>query len=159
VVFPRGVPHHIQALGDGVEFLLVFDDGMFSENSTFLMSDFFAHTPKTVLAKNFGWSIDQLEQIPEREKYIFPGQLPPPLDTDRVVSPTGDVPARSNISCTPRHRSASRADLSGSQTRPTSPRQPRRPRRSSKSNPVGYASCTGIPAMTSGSITSPGSAG
>ncbi len=90
--FPRGVPHHIQALGDGVEFLLVFDDGMFSENSTFLMSDFFAHTPKNVLAKNFGWSIDQLEQIPEREKYIFPGQTPPPLDTDRVISPTGDVP-------------------------------------------------------------------
>ncbi|MEN3268023.1 oxalate decarboxylase family bicupin [Pseudonocardia sp.] len=90
--FPRGVPHHIQALGDGVEFLLVFDDGMFSENSTFLLSDFFAHTPKSVLAKNFGWSVDQLEHIPEREKYIFPGQVPPPLEADRVVSPTGDVP-------------------------------------------------------------------
>jgi oxalate decarboxylase len=90
--FPKGVPHHIQALDDGVEFLLVFDDGMFSENSTFLMSDFFAHTPKSVLAKNFGWSVEQLERIPEREKYIFNGQVPPPLDADRVVSPTGDVP-------------------------------------------------------------------
>ncbi|SCG49725.1 bicupin, oxalate decarboxylase family [Micromonospora echinaurantiaca] len=29
--FPRGVPHHIQALDEGVEFLLVFDDGAFSE--------------------------------------------------------------------------------------------------------------------------------
>jgi oxalate decarboxylase len=90
--FPKGVPHHIQALDDGVEFLLVFDDGMFSENSTFLMSDFFAHTPRSVLAKNFGWSPEQLERIPEREKYIFQGQVPPPLDADKVHSPTGDVP-------------------------------------------------------------------
>jgi oxalate decarboxylase len=90
--FPKGIPHHIQALGEGVEFLLVFDDGSFSENSTFLMSDFFARTPKSVLAKNFGWSVDQLADLPEKEKYIFPGQVPPPLEQDRVVSPTGDVP-------------------------------------------------------------------
>ncbi|MEU1684054.1 oxalate decarboxylase family bicupin [Micromonospora sp. NPDC005707] len=90
--FPKGIPHHIQALGEGVEFLLVFDDGGFSENSTFLMSDFFARTPKSVLAKNFGWSVDQLSGLPEKEKYIFPGEVPPPLEQDRVVSPTGDVP-------------------------------------------------------------------
>jgi oxalate decarboxylase len=90
--FPKGIPHHIQALDEGVEFLLVFDDGQFSENSTFLMSDFFAHTPKSVLAKNFGWSPDQLDRIPEREKYIFQGKVPPRLESDRVVSPTGDVP-------------------------------------------------------------------
>ncbi|MET8909142.1 oxalate decarboxylase family bicupin [Micromonospora sp. NPDC004551] len=90
--FPKGIPHHIQALGEGVEFLLVFDDGGFSENSTFLMSDFFARTPKSVLAKNFGWTVDQLADLPEKEKYIFPGQVPPPLEQDRVVSPTGDVP-------------------------------------------------------------------
>ncbi|MDM4719368.1 oxalate decarboxylase family bicupin [Micromonospora sp. WMMA1363] len=90
--FPKGVPHHIQALDEGVEFLLVFDDGQFSENSTFLMSDFFAHTPKSVLAKNFGWSVEQMANIPEREKYIFQGQVPPSLDADRVISPTGDVP-------------------------------------------------------------------
>ncbi|MCW3840908.1 oxalate decarboxylase family bicupin [Micromonospora yasonensis] len=90
--FPKGVPHHIQALADGVEFLLVFDDGAFSENDTFLMSDFFAHVPKSVVAKNFGWSVDQLGSLPEREKYIFQGEVPPPLTEDRVVSPTGDVP-------------------------------------------------------------------
>jgi oxalate decarboxylase len=90
--FPKGVPHHIQALDEGVEFLLVFDDGAFSENSTFLMSDWFAHTPKDVLAKNFGWTLQDLDDIPEREKYIFRGQVPPPLESDKVVSPTGDVP-------------------------------------------------------------------
>jgi oxalate decarboxylase len=90
--FPKGVPHYIQALEEGVEFLLVFDDGSFSENSTFMISDFFAHTPKSVLAKNFGWTLEQMENIPEKEKYIFQGQVPPPLESDRVVSPTGDVP-------------------------------------------------------------------
>jgi oxalate decarboxylase len=90
--FPKGIPHHIQALDEGVEFLLVFDDGMFSENNTFLLSDFFAHTPKHVLAKNFGWTMEQLEHIPNKEKYIFQGQVPPSLDSDRVVSPTGSVP-------------------------------------------------------------------
>ncbi|GAA4250276.1 oxalate decarboxylase family bicupin [Dactylosporangium darangshiense] len=90
--FPKGVPHHIQALDEGVEFLLVFDDGQFSENSTFMISDFFAHTPRSVIAKNFGWNAEQLDRLPEREKYIFSGQVPPPLDRDHVTSPTGDVP-------------------------------------------------------------------
>ncbi|GII61043.1 oxalate decarboxylase OxdC [Sphaerisporangium krabiense] len=90
--FPKGVPHHIQALDEGVEFLLVFDDGDFSENSTFLVSDWFAHTPRSVLAKNFGWPSGRLGSLPEKERYIFPGQVPPPLESDRVVSPTGDVP-------------------------------------------------------------------
>ena len=52
--FPAGLPHSIQALEEGCEFLLVFDDGNFSEDSTFLISDWFTHTPKEVLAKNFG---------------------------------------------------------------------------------------------------------
>ncbi|MGW5557691.1 cupin domain-containing protein [Micromonospora sp. NPDC003944] len=90
--FPQGVPHNIQALEDGAQFLLVFDDGAFSENNTFLLSDFFAHTPRHVLAKNFGWTLEQMENLPEREKYIFQGDVPPPLQQDRVVSPTGDIP-------------------------------------------------------------------
>ena len=36
------------------EFLLVFDSGDFSENETFLITDWFNHTPREVLAKNFG---------------------------------------------------------------------------------------------------------
>src|SRR5260370_12782489 len=52
--FPAGIPHSIQGLAEGCEFLLVFDDGNFSENETFLISDWFVHTPREVLAKNFG---------------------------------------------------------------------------------------------------------
>lgn len=38
--FPSGVPHSLQGLGDnGTEFLLIFDDGNFSEESTFILSD------------------------------------------------------------------------------------------------------------------------
>ncbi|HEX4662917.1 MAG TPA: cupin domain-containing protein, partial [Terriglobales bacterium] len=51
--FPSGIPHSIQGLApDGCEFLLVFDDGGFSEFDTFQISDWMAHTPREVLAKN-----------------------------------------------------------------------------------------------------------
>lgn len=50
--FRSGLPHSIQALADGCEFLIVFDDGAFSENETFLLTDWFKHTPLDVLAKN-----------------------------------------------------------------------------------------------------------
>src|ERR1700744_969709 len=52
--FPAGFPHSIQGLGpDGCQFLLVFDEGAFSEFETFLLTDWLHHTPKEVLAKNF----------------------------------------------------------------------------------------------------------
>ncbi|WP_313956683.1 cupin domain-containing protein, partial [Bacillus cereus] len=54
--FPSGLPHSIQALKEGCEFLLVFDDGSFSENSTFQVTDWLAHTPLDVIANNFGVS-------------------------------------------------------------------------------------------------------
>ena len=45
--FPAGYPHSIQGLGeDGCEFLLVFDEGSFSEDDTFLLSEFLAHTSR-----------------------------------------------------------------------------------------------------------------
>lgn len=48
---PAGIPHSIQGLAGGCEFLLVFDDGDFSENETLLITEFMAHTPRSVLAK------------------------------------------------------------------------------------------------------------
>jgi hypothetical protein len=44
-----GQPHSIQAMNttdDGSEFLLIFDSGSFSEDSTFLLTDWLAHIPK-----------------------------------------------------------------------------------------------------------------
>lgn len=77
--FPAGLPHSIQAHEGGCEFLLVFDDGNFSENSTFLLTDWLAHTPKDVLAKNFGVDPALLAHLPTRERYIFPASAPGPV--------------------------------------------------------------------------------
>lgn len=90
--FPAGIPHSIQGIGpDGCEFLLAFDDGNFSEDSTFLLKDWFAHTPKEVLAKNFGVDEAAFTNIPKKELYIFPCPLPPPLAEDRLIG-NGPVP-------------------------------------------------------------------
>jgi oxalate decarboxylase len=82
--FPTGIPHSIQGLNpDGAEFLLVFDDGNFSEFATVLLSDWMAHTPKDVLAKNFGVRESALEKLPSNELFIFQAEPPGPLDTDQ----------------------------------------------------------------------------
>lgn len=84
--FPSGTPHSIQGLGpDGCEFLLVFDDGDFDEDNTFLLADWFKHTPKDVLAKNFGVPGTLLDHTPdESQRYIFPAPLPGPLSADKI---------------------------------------------------------------------------
>jgi oxalate decarboxylase len=93
--FPAGLPHSIQGLEGGCEFLLVFDSGDFSENETFLISDWFAHTPSEVLAKNFSVPASAFDNLPadyEHTRYVFDGQLPPPLAQDAVAAPNGVVP-------------------------------------------------------------------
>jgi oxalate decarboxylase len=93
--FPAGIPHSIQGLDGGCEFLLVFDDGDFSENETFLITDWFAHLPREVLAKNFGVAESAFANIPTdvaKSRYIFPGTVPGPIAGDRVASPQGTVP-------------------------------------------------------------------
>lgn len=82
--FPAGYPHSIQGLGpDGCEFLLVFDQGTFSEYQTFLISDWVAHTPEEVLSKNFHLPAGSLQKLPTDELYIFPGTVPGSLDEDK----------------------------------------------------------------------------
>jgi oxalate decarboxylase len=85
--FPGGVPHSIQGLGpDGCEFLLVFDDGDFDEDSTFLLSDWFKHVPAEVLGKNFGVASTLFGHTPDpRELYIFKAPVPGPLGPDKLM--------------------------------------------------------------------------
>ncbi|HEX8518464.1 MAG TPA: cupin domain-containing protein [Pseudonocardia sp.] len=91
--FEAGIPHSIQGLEDGVEFLLVFSDPDFSENFTFLLSDWFAHTPQDVVAANLKKTPDEISGFPKKEKYIFSADVPRPIaEVDRPV-PAGTVPS------------------------------------------------------------------
>jgi len=92
--FPPGIPHSLQATGDspdGTEFILIFDDGAFSEDSTFLLTDWLAHVPAEVIAKNFQVNTEAFANIPAKELYIFPSEVPPD-DQQAPVSPQGTVP-------------------------------------------------------------------
>ncbi|MTH53588.1 cupin domain-containing protein [Bacillus mangrovi] len=89
--FPPGIPHSIQGL-EQCEFLLIFDDGNFSDLSTLSISDWFAHTPKDVLSANFGVPESAFRNIPDRQVYIYQGEVPEPLETQEVSSPYGEVP-------------------------------------------------------------------
>ncbi len=85
--FPSGIPHSIQGLDpDGTEFLLVFDDGNFSESETILLSDSMAHLPREVLAKNFGVSEPALKDLPKQELFIFQTDVPGSLQADQVAA-------------------------------------------------------------------------
>ncbi|WP_019423346.1 oxalate decarboxylase family bicupin [Paenibacillus sp. OSY-SE] len=90
--FPPGIPHSIQGLEEGCEFLLVFDDGSFSDIDTFSITDWFAHTPKDVLASNFGVPESAFDGIPTEQRYIFQSTVPGSLDSQKVPDPYGTVP-------------------------------------------------------------------
>jgi oxalate decarboxylase len=94
-LFPAGYPHSIQGLGEtGCEFLLVFNQGSFSEESTFLISDWIAHTPPEVLAKNFKLPAESIAKLPTDQLYIFRGNMPNSLEDD-ITEVSGDHGAKS----------------------------------------------------------------
>jgi oxalate decarboxylase len=88
--FPPGVPHSIQGLEpDGVEFLLVFDNGNFSEGNTTLITDWARHTPPEVLAKNWGVSekdLADLYTVPAEGLFIFQKGVPGPLADEQKAA-------------------------------------------------------------------------
>jgi len=85
--FPTGLPHSLQGLGpDGAEFVLAFDDGAQSESNTLLLTDWFAHTPPEVLAKNFRVAQETFDDIPLHNLWIFPGDEPGDLEADQVAA-------------------------------------------------------------------------
>jgi oxalate decarboxylase len=89
--FPPGIPHSIQGL-EHSEFLLVFDDGNFSDLNTLSISDWFAHTPKEVLSANFGVPQSEFNTIPTEQVYIYQGEVPGSLESQEIQSPYGEIP-------------------------------------------------------------------
>jgi oxalate decarboxylase len=89
--FPSGIPHSIQGLEpDGTEFMLVFDDGAFSESETVLLSDTVSHIPGEVLSKNFGVAENALKNLPKQELFIFQAEVPGSLEDDQKAA-AGDL--------------------------------------------------------------------
>ena len=89
---PSGVSHSIQGLEEGTEFVLVFDDGNFSENQTLLITEVMAHLPRSVVAKNFGVPEAAFKDLPKEEKYIFRLPVSAALDTVRKQLPNDPPP-------------------------------------------------------------------
>jgi oxalate decarboxylase len=78
--FPKGHGHAIQCLGpDEAHFILVFDDGNFSEFGTFSITDWLGHTPVDVVARNLHLPESVVAGFPKSELYITPGKIPPPI--------------------------------------------------------------------------------
>ena len=77
-----------------MSFVIFLSSGMTkpTENSTFQVTDWLAHTPDEVIAANFGISKDVVASLPVEEKYIFQEAIPGCLEKDKVESPNGTVP-------------------------------------------------------------------
>ena len=88
--FPRGWGHSIEGLGPGTAtFLLVFNDGTFSEGATFSITDWLSHTPTSWVAANLGLTPEQVRLLPTKQVYISRhGPAPGPLANTRPHEPT-----------------------------------------------------------------------
>lgn len=97
--FPPGIPHSIQAFDTGCEFLLVFNDGTFNEDNTFLLSELMERNPKEVIAKNFRTSTQTFDNLPDGQLWIFPGTPAPANISDQnVTGPAGSIPKQTQYS-------------------------------------------------------------
>jgi oxalate decarboxylase len=80
--FPRGHGHMLECLGSApCHFILIFDNGYFSEFGTFSITDWIGHTPKPLLAKNFGLPESAFDGFPKEEVYFARGKTPPEKPT------------------------------------------------------------------------------
>jgi oxalate decarboxylase len=76
--FPRGYGHMLECLGEKeCHFVLIFDNGYFSEFGTFSITDWLAHVPKSLLAKNFSRPESDFNTFPKGEVYFAQGAIPP----------------------------------------------------------------------------------
>jgi oxalate decarboxylase len=81
--FPRGHAHMLECLGDKpCRFILIFDNGYFSEFGTFSITDWLGHVPKPLLAKNFRLPESAFDGFPTSEVYFAKGNRPPEQPAD-----------------------------------------------------------------------------
>ncbi|MDO5608913.1 MAG: cupin domain-containing protein [Capnocytophaga sp.] len=75
--FPKGYGHVLQCIGsEECHFILIFDNGDFSEDHTFSITDFLSSVPKEVAAKNLNISIEEVEKLYQGEAYFAQCEVP-----------------------------------------------------------------------------------
>jgi oxalate decarboxylase len=75
--FPRGFGHVLQNVGDEpCHFILIFDNGDFSEDHTFSITDFISSVPPAIAAQNLGLTEAEVAKLPHKEVYFAKSALP-----------------------------------------------------------------------------------
>ena len=119
--FPRGHAHMLECLGnEPTHFILIFDNGYFSEFGTFSITDWIGHAPKSLLAKNFGLPESAFDGFPKKEVYFARGAIPPDPIPENLQGPRVSPP-QTNRSTRP---SSSRSAASTPRPRPWCSRSP-----------------------------------
>ena len=71
--FPRGHGHMLQCLGDKpCHFILIFDNGYFSEFGTFSITDWIGHTPQAAAGEELWPAGSDVRRLSRRRKCISP---------------------------------------------------------------------------------------
>ena len=154
--FPRGHGHMLQCLGDKpCHFILIFDNGYFSEFGTFSITDWIGHTPTALLAKNFGLPEAAFDNVSEGGSVFRARQAA----ACRAVSAAARLEAAAGDAQVPPAGAAAACDLSravaSGASIPAAFRLRRRsPASCSISIPARCGRCTGIRTPTSGSTSS-----
>lgn len=87
--FPRGYGHVLQCVGpEKCHFILIFDNGDFSEDHTFSITDFISSVPESIAAQNLGITSAEVAQLPHGEVYFAKSAIPDPLSG--VAMPRND---------------------------------------------------------------------
>ncbi|KAM0266869.1 hypothetical protein ACHAPA_006438 [Fusarium lateritium] len=93
--FPKGAAHTVQGLADENGYLLVFDEADFDKiGTTFMVDDWINHTPKHILAKNFGVNASVFENVTAPNPYILPGT---PTRRNVTDGPAGKLSGNSSF--------------------------------------------------------------
>jgi len=91
--FPRGHAHMLECLGNKpTHFILIFDNGYFSEFGTFSITDWIGHVPKPLLAKNFSVPESAFDGFPKEEVYFARGAVPPDQTPENLQGPRVSPP-------------------------------------------------------------------
>src|SRR6476469_10787740 len=95
--FPRGHAHVLECLGnEPTHFILIFDNGYFSEFGTFSITDWLGHVPAALLAKNFDRPEAEFKDFPRDEVYFARSESRPPESIPKNLQGTDRTPPESH---------------------------------------------------------------